>query len=468
LIKSSIVQPMRNFLFRPIIFVSIVLGIFIIGEFIIMGGLTWRNHQRLSMLEKDIRNGHKLEETIFLLLQNQSHSAPTFIKTDQNLEPIIVEEINRLQHAFAKALDGDTASLNTALETTRQLFARQTREEENLLRKIAEDSQLELQLSIVLPLLAFLIVYVIGHYFFNRNVLLPLNSLKDLLQLLARGDRQPIHQESNDPLMRGVFENYNNLVFRLTELENEQLNYTHELEQKVRKITSDLLEQSQQIARSERLSVVAELAASTAHELRNPLAGIQLALENILQEAKDNDLSERLNAVYSEVKRLTRHLNDLLALTRSTPTHAEDVNLNKLCSDLSLFLKYQIPEKILFNYSVEPNIELHLPETEFRLALLNLLLNAIQAIGPNPGHINLTAVRQQQQVLITIEDNGPGFAKTLLTNGIRPFISMKEKGTGLGLAMVQRFIKSQQGSIRLYNTKAGHACVALSLPEPIT
>ncbi|WP_305908685.1 ATP-binding protein [Methylomarinum sp. Ch1-1] len=468
---------MRNLLFRPLIVVSMVLSLFILAELVAIGGLTWRNHQRLNILEKDIRNGHRLEETIFILLKNQlqqskADSQPdrvavkleNILPPEQINDPGIIADIRKLQAAFGKAVTGDNDSLVRTLDTTRQIFSRQIYEEENLLEKIAEDSQLEFELAVVLPLLTFLILFVIGRYVFKRNVLTPLDSLKEFLQMLARGDRRPIQQQTADPNMQALFDNYNKLVMRLTELEREQQDYTTELEHKIRQTTSSLLEKSQQIARSERLSVVAELAASTAHELRNPLAGIQLALENILLDCDDPELCERLTTVNTEIKRLTQHLNDLLALTRPSTDSAEPVDIERICNELSLFLKYQIPENVSLRYNIDPKLNIHLPATEFRLALLNLLLNSIHAIGQEPGHIELTVRQAEKQMIITVEDSGPGFAESLLKKGIQPFVSLKKKGTGLGLAMVQRFVKSRQGEIRLHNNDQGHACVTLTLP----
>lgn len=467
---------MRDLLLKPIISVSIVLGLFIIGELLIIGGLTWRNHQRLITLEKDIKNGHRLEQAIFFLLDKQqkiknqdltndsSKALQNIFPADRIDSPEIIADFKRLQSSFTKALEGDNDSLLQTVKTTRKLFARQTKEEESLLGKIAVDSQLELELSIALPLLAFMFFFIVGRFFFKRNILMPLESLKLLLQMLAQGDRSPIQYDTNDPLMHDLFVNYNQLVMRLTELEQEHHDYTKALEHEVRQVTSTLLEQSQQIARSERLSVVAELAASTAHELRNPLAGIQLALENILLDCQDLELSERLTAVNAEVKRITQHLNNLLALARTPSSLSETIDIAQVCEELNQFVKYQIPGNIKLDYDIETGLVTKLPLTEFRLALMNLLLNAIQAIGTEVGNIQLTGKRQDEQIILNVEDSGPGFAESLLNTGIQPFVSLKEKGTGLGLTAVQRFIKSQQGTIRLGNTSSGHACVTLTLP----
>ena len=92
-------------------------------------------------------------------------------------------------------------------------------------------------------------------------------------------------------MLHDLFDRYNHLVSRLLELEQAHLNYTSALELRVRQTSHALLEQSQQLAKAERFAALAELAASTAHELRNPLASIQLALENMLQECQDREVA---------------------------------------------------------------------------------------------------------------------------------------------------------------------------------
>ena len=247
-------------------------------------------------------------------------------------------------------------------------------------------------------------------------------------------------------------------------MEQEHLDYTTALEFRVRQTSHALLEQSQQLAKAERLAALAELAASTAHELRNPLASIQLALENMLQECADSDLAERLQLVYHEVQRLTRNLNDLLASARNSAESSQKVDVRQMLEELLLLLKYQTKENIHFSYKVAPNLYAFLPESEFRQMLLNLLLNSIQAIGANNGEVNVLATQADNRLQITISDSGPGFNKDYLKNGIRPFVSLKDGGTGLGLAMVQRFVKDHHGRLQLQNTQQGHASVTISLP----
>ena len=470
---------LRQLLFRPVIFVTISLGLLVIGELVAIGRITWMNNQRLHTIETDIGQGRHLEETIFELLNLQlklsAHKGTTDADKSQmtEIENQLIEtlqshsnhtfdvsaDLRNLQDVFAKAIEGDQQQLTKALALIRQVLDKQAQEEEKLLINVEDDGRLELQLAILLPLLLF----GVSRYFFKTNVSEPLDSLKDLLSGLAEGDMQPIERETSDPLLHALFDRYNHLVSRLLELEQEHLNYTSALELRVRQTSHALLEQSQQLAKAERFAALAELAASTAHELRNPLASIQLALENMLQECQDSDLAERLQLVYQEVQRLTRNLNDLLASARSSTVSSQTIQVKQALEDLLRLLKYQAQESISFNYDVADDLQVFLPENEFRQVLLNLLLNSIQAIGAGSGTVSIVARREAERLLLTVSDTGHGFDADFLRHGIRPFVSLKDGGTGLGLSMVQRFVKDHQGQLKLENDAAGHASVTLNL-----
>lgn len=471
---------MRQLLFRPVIFVSFVLGILVVGELAAIGRLTWVNDQRIHTIEQDIGRGRHLEETIFELLHLQlSLSADEGVSEAEKAQKAAIQaqlldslqdhdaaipvDLQQLQDIFAKAVQGDRTNLLTALQVIKQVLDKQAMEEEKLLINIEDDGQLEMQLAVILP---FLLLWVVS-YFFRNNVLEPLDALKTLLSGLAEGEMKPISRTSSDPLMHSLFDRYNHLVSRLVELEQEHLEHTASLEYRVRQTTHALLERSQQLAKAERLAALAELAASTAHELRNPLASIQLALENMLAECRDGDLAERMHLVYREVQRLTRNLNDLLASARGNDAAAQRIAVAPVVAELLTLLKYQAQENIGFDCEIDADVHVFLPESEFRQVLLNLLLNSIQAIGPNSGRVGVSGKVENGRLLLTVSDSGPGFSGDFLRHGIRPFVSLKDGGSGLGLAMVQRFVKDRQGQLDLRNSADGHACVTLNLPVAV-
>lgn len=471
---------MRQLLLRPIIFVTLIMGLLVLGELLAIGRLTWLNDQRIHTIQTDLGKGHHLQQTIFELLQLQSklaaHQNDPSVNSEQitELQSHLLEllqnhnsadfsvplDLHSLQAKFAKAIQGDSQALVDTMNLIQDLLDQQTEEEEKLLISVEDDSRLELQLAIILPLLLFWI----GHYFFRNNVLEPLGALRMLLSGLAEGVKQPINYKTADPILSDLFERYNHLVAHLIELEQSHLNYTSHLESQVRKTSHALLEQSQRLAKAERLAALTEMAASTAHELRNPLAIIQVALENIQSESSDPDLRERIGLLHREVHRLTRHLNDLLSSARKRNETAQVIDIHQVAQELLTLLSYQVNDNVQFEIHVQAETLALLPETEFRQALLNLLQNAVQAIGEKPGTVSVDIRQEQQQLIVAVSDSGGGFNPELLQQGIRPFVSLKEKGSGLGLVMVQRFVREQRGSLKLENNHAGHACVSLSLP----
>jgi signal transduction histidine kinase len=475
---------MHKLIYRPFVIIGLVLGVLIIAELVALGSMTWRNQQRIDTIKQDIKQGNQLQQLVFELLKHQwvetalashgleqtkPHQADAHKKIIDLIEkqyPITKntsKSLKRLQQLLISNEQDSQRDQIHVLQISREVLLQQIQEEERLLNEMYLDSQLELKLAILIPSGIFIIFLSFGFLFFKRHIMTPVNALDKLLSNLIEGEKQPIKDVQIDSMMQPLFNNYNRLVTRLSELEQEHQSHTQLLEKEVRNATHTLLEQSNSLARADRLAAVGELAASAAHELRNPLAGIQVALENMLLDCHDEDMNERLQLVNLEINRLTGRLNDLLTFTKQTPEKAKTINLYRLIDELMTLLKYQVKENISLQYQLEKNLTVFLPESELRQALLNLLLNAIQSIGTEDGKVNLQVEHQANRLMIEISDTGAAFPESLLEQGIRPFTSHKEKGTGLGLPMVQRFARSHGGSLELKNDSQGYACASLIL-----
>ncbi len=461
--------------------ISFVLGLLVLVELLALGSITWRNLSRIDKIKQDIVQGHELEQLIFELINspvvaNGVKDNQAFEKSDlhKKIALFIADRkpdedgagalLDQLKPLLLHIEEGHRQDIGELLLISQKILNLQRSNEEKLLNQVHEDSSLELNFAIIIPLSVFLPVFSLGFVFFRQQILAPLNALEQLLKRLTNGEMQPIDENRNEPLMQPLFSSYNRLIRRLVELEEEHVTYTQTLEREIRHATHALLEQSHTMARSERLAAVGELAASAAHELRNPLAGIQAALENMCVECEDEEMKLRLQLVGMEVKRITHRLNDLLAYSKQQPETAKLVDISKLVVDLLTLLKYQVNENIRLIYSIPPNLQFNLPETEFRQALLNLLLNSVQELGKQGGTITLLINKLNEQLEVEVSDSGNGFPEPLLKQGIRAFASYHEKGTGLGLSMVLRFARSLGGQLNLNNDSQGHACVRLTLP----
>ena len=127
--------------------------------------------------------------------------------------------------------------------------------------------------------------------------------------------------------------------------------------------------------------------------------------------------------------------------------------------------RYQIDEKIQLEVNIPQLLPVHMPQSGLRQVLLNLILNAAEAIEDRVGLICISAKFNQQSLQIDVTDNGPGFSQDMLDYGIRPFRTSRSRGTGLGLAMVQRFVKNIGGIIKLGNQTPNGACVSVMIPK---
>ncbi|MBM4199794.1 MAG: two-component sensor histidine kinase [Gammaproteobacteria bacterium] len=450
----------------------------------ILSGMIWRNLARLESLGSYVRYSHRIQmanlgmQNALLehIADNQvidagrlhgiSEQVRALVRFDRHLDPQTPSRLLSVERSLADPGDGGDSPeasrtrLLSAMTQMSQALDEETTRRERMLKDLSSDTRYEVALASA----TLAAILLLAGLFLRYRILAPLNDLRVLLSRLAQEDFSPIDTERLDPLLLPVFNSYNDMVTRLAELEGVKRLHTQSLEAEVRAATRALLEQQRSLAQAERLAAVGELAAGIAHELRNPLAGIQMSCANLRGEVGDPEHARRLDLVTSELKRMARLLTDLLERGKQTPAPARPVALSKLVSELVALTRYQIPSHIELRSEVPSDLICRLPESNLRQALLNLVLNAAQAIDGLPGNIVIAARRESRYVTITVSDDGPGFSPELLANGIRSFTTSRKQGTGLGLAIVQRFVRDVGGHLALANRAPRGAEVTLQLP----
>ena len=452
----------------------------------LLGGMIWRNFERLETMRAYVSYAHhiqqvaadiqasltdyfitqnrqiqgqrlsRLTEEIFELATNDHHVAPETPGKLQELRATITEFTDARATPEQKE-----AHLLTALNITSSIMDVETLNREAMLEDISQSTRTEIALVFATTLCLLILV----GFFLRYRILAPLNDLRKLLLRLAEEDYTPMAIQRIDPLLLPIFNSYNVMVSRLAELEEAKRHHAQSLEAEVRAATQALMEQQAGLARNERLAAVGELAAGIAHELRNPLAGIQMTCMNLRGEIVDSDQRHRVALVIDELKRMGRLLNELLDLSKHTPAPVTEFDLPVMVRELLALLRYQVPTGIELVMEGPPYLVCHLPESRIRQCLLNLVLNASQAMGAQPGKIKVVIhAESTDRVCLTVIDEGPGFSPQMLTTGIRPFVTGKTGGTGLGLAMVQRFVRELGGLMSLGANQPHGAQVRLVIP----
>ena len=222
----------------------------------------------------------------------------------------------------------------------------------------------------------------------------------------------------------------------------------------------------EKIKQSERLSALGEFSAGIAHEIKNPLASIKNFTQLLPAEYGDpNFRKEFIELVTREVNRINRIVNDLLDYARPRKVKLLEVNIPELVDETlssidTTFDKHYITIKK--NYNQIPPIKID-PE-QIRQVLLNLILNAVEAM-PKGGVIEVTVrENEKEEVEIRVSDSGWGISDETLKEIFNPFITTKEGGTGLGLSIVQRIVNEHGGRIEVESKKNRGTQFKLFLP----
>jgi signal transduction histidine kinase len=462
-----------------------VLGVLLMLVLVIQLVLSWVAHAQLAPVNDHLTQISRLQNTNLELqrelLENLSNAGVLTVDERYQLRDELKAILDMQAHlandtpailssAYAVLANEDIQpreALILVLQYTRKALNLEAARHKKLIEEINRSTALELKLGavalLVFPACAFLLIYLL-----RRRILAPLKHMGFLMTLLARKNYSPAQVAIIDPMLRPLTENYNTMVTRLAELEEEHARREQDLEVQVENATRVLLEQQRRLANSERLAAVGEMMARIAHELRNPLAGVKLACTNLRQElVQQLDSPEyrgRIDIIAGEIDRIIALLNSLLDQSRHTPEVMQDVSIKQAVSELIALARYQIPARIRIQQDIGDDIVCRLPDALFRQALLNLLLNACQALADKNGSIIIKADLVAGSLLLSICDDGPGFPTDLLESGIRAFVTHRADGTGLGLSMVQRFARTIGGSLTLSNLEPHGACVILELP----
>ncbi|MFO1431001.1 MAG: ATP-binding protein [Candidatus Competibacteraceae bacterium] len=353
--------------------------------------------------------------------------------------------------------------LLTILRELNAVIAAEIAAHDRLLARVERDNQAEFRIA-VLAIIAFPVLLAVILYLLRNRILVPLRNLGTFMNLLAQRDYSRAPTAGVDPLLAPLFEHYNRLVTRLMQLEQEHQVRQQSLENEVRMAARTLLEHQRDLANAERLAAVGEVAAGVAHELRNPLAGVQMALSNLRRQLSDPEQSSRLDAALKELKRTSQLLNTMLDQSRQAPEPMMTIELARNVEELLALVRYQIPAHIQLRQEIPTGLSCRLPQGRLHQALLNLIVNAAQSIGEQPGTITIGAAREQDKLRIQVSDDGPGLPAELIRSGVRAFATWRESGTGLGLAMVRRFARDLGGELKLSNQVPHGACITLLFP----
>jgi len=259
-----------------------------------------------------------------------------------------------------------------------------------------------------------------------------------------------------------ILDDYDIAVTRLQASHDQLLAKVSDLQAEIRR-KNDL------IAHHERMSVLGELAAGVAHEIRNPLGGIRLYID-LLSRELDIDSHPTVDKIRRVIGRLDRVVRDVLTHSRDLIPERAVTPLSAVVMEAVHLAAQELPEsEIALNVDCGDG-DVALDADLISRLILNLVLNAAQAIrgrmdGREGGSVFISARVTPDGATITVRDDGPGIEPAKLASLFTPFFSGKTGGTGLGLALCRRIAEAHGGSITAANHPAGGATFTVKLPS---
>lgn len=232
------------------------------------------------------------------------------------------------------------------------------------------------------------------------------------------------------------------------------------------RIIEDRRQREREVLRADQLAMVGQIAAGVAHELRNPLTSVKMLVQTNLREATRLGFpSEDLEIIEQEIRRMERCLQQFLDFARPQKPERRPVSLTALVDQTFALVEGRSRRQhvaVRLNRPAIPVVA-EADEDQIRQLIVNLVLNALDAM-PDGGEIEVRLERQDDLAELSILDTGPGIAESLFPTLFDPFVSTKETGIGLGLAVSHRIAVGHGGTLSAVNRPQGGACFMLRLP----
>lgn len=247
-------------------------------------------------------------------------------------------------------------------------------------------------------------------------------------------------------------------VFWICYIAMQKINYIRESERKM---------SLQRVEQQEHLATIGQIAASIAHDIRNPLTSIRGFVQIMEKTERRDNYREYFKIIQGEIQHIESLIREVLLLSKSHTVDTasiEPVSLGNLLERLVTLLE---PD------AIRCNIELILEKKtdplvsgsveKLQQVFLNLLRNAFEAVNES-GKIAICLETVEERAVVRIRDSGPGIPEKVLKLMFTPFYSTKENGTGLGLSICQSIIKAHEGVIKAENAEEGGALFTVELP----
>lgn len=330
--------------------------------------------------------------------------------------------------------------------------------------------------ALIAAVLMALLASVLSAAFILRVVRRPVKQLITGTERVASGDLgTEISVDSRDEIGQ-LAKAFNDMTGDLREAHKEITEWSDRLETRLQERTAELSQTQRQVAHMDKMASLGKLAASVAHELNNPIAGILNYAKLIDRSIKESEttipereqLARYLSLIEKEASRSGDIVRNLLVFARPSGIEFALHALNPILERSVMLVRHHVEmaDICLETQLLEGDDQLVCHAGQIQQALLALLMNAVEAM-PNGGTLRLVAESAGESVRITISDTGVGIPKEMLPNIFEPFFSSKDRpdAVGLGLAVVYGIVRHHLGSIEVESEINQGTMFRMTLPR---
>ena len=313
------------------------------------------------------------------------------------------------------------------------------------------------QLLSDLIIVGLIIVFIaaISAVVVSRKFTAPLESLSAGVRKIAKGDFDVKVDISSRDEIGQLADSFNDMASELLERE--------------RSLKSAQLA----LVQSEKMAAVGTLSAGLAHEVKNPLSAVlgyaQLAKRKLSQP---DVIKKHLDIIENETRRCNEIIGNLMQFSRQEKGEFTDVAINEVVEKSVGIVDHQLGLKnVHVNTKLAPDIpEIIGNSNQLQQVLMNLAINAQQAMEPDGGTVDIATYFDNDNVYISVSDTGPGISEEVVEKIFEPFFTTKAagEGTGLGLSVTYGIIRDHKGYIRVERADSGGARFVIALPLHIT
>lgn len=224
---------------------------------------------------------------------------------------------------------------------------------------------------------------------------------------------------------------------------------------------TDIKALQEEVKLRERLSQLGEMSAGIAHELRNSMSVIS-GYAKLLSRNIDADSTSSVESILAEIKSMDRIISELLSFAKPTILNKTTIDLNRLIEETAMAVA-GCRDSINLFINAGDKVFIEADETLLRQALTNLLINAVEAM-PEGGMLDVEIQSHGDMAIIKIKDTGKGISDDVRARIFLPFFTTKEKGFGLGLALVQKIIVAHNGRVEFESKDGEGSTFKVSIP----